>query len=170
MLTSTRTSTLQFARQAHAHTNPVIIPHKSSYPLSLQYKRFSSEGVCTNAYKSSYLQRIRDNTARLYARRVIELAALSAATMMATMSMDSKCESAMINKPKEWATIDLVEERKRFGESISSLGKTKISRVWAAGKFSSSDSCLDYIYIYFGLIEYLCSQNETKIQEVELPA
>lgn len=69
------------------------------------------------------------NTARLYARRILEIAAMSAASMVSTTSM----ESAVIDKPKEWATNDLVEERKRFGENISSLGKTKISRVWAAG-------------------------------------
>lgn len=56
---------------------------------------------------------------------------MSAASMVSTTSM----ESAVIDKPKEWATNDLVEERKRFGENISSLGKTKISRVWAAGEY-----------------------------------
>ena len=61
---------------------------------------------------------------------MIELAALSAASMASTASME-----AAFDKPKEWATIDLVEQRKRFGENISSLGKTSISRVWAAGKF-----------------------------------
>ena len=40
-----------------------------------------------------------------------------------------------IAKPTEWSTIDLEKQRKEFGEKISSLGKTKISRVWAAGTF-----------------------------------
>ena len=71
--------------------------------------------------------------ARLYARRIIELAALSAASMASTTQMEGLVS---IEKPKEWRTIDLVEQRRQFGQSISSLGKTKISRVWAAGTFT----------------------------------
>ena len=107
------------------------IPLKSTYPLSHQYKRYTSGGVNTPTYKLNYVERMHANTARLYARRILEIAAMSAASMVSTTSM----ESAVIDKPKEWATNDLVEERKRFGENISSLGKTKISRVWAAGEY-----------------------------------
>jgi len=45
-----------------------------------------------------------------------------------------------IEKPKEWQTIDLAEQRRQFGQNISSLGKSKISRVWAAGTF--------YLFVY----------------------
>lgn len=39
----------------------------------------------------------------------------------------------MIKKPEEWDTVNLEEKRRLFGESISTLGETKLERVWAAG-------------------------------------
>lgn len=60
------------------------------------------------------------------------MAALSAATMANTTAYTCM-EGSSIEKPKEWKTIDLVEQRKMFGQNISSLGQTSISRVWAAG-------------------------------------
>ena len=60
------------------------------------------------------------------------MAALSAATMANTAAY---MEGSSIEKPKEWKTIDLVEQRKQFGQNISSLGQTSISRVWAAGMY-----------------------------------
>lgn len=103
-----------------------MLPLKASHLLSLQYKRYTTGSQ--NALR--YSNRIQDNVARLYARRIIELAALSAASMASTTQMEGLVS---IEKPKEWRTIDLVEQRRQFGQSISSLGKTKISRVWAAG-------------------------------------
>lgn len=75
------------------------------------------------------MERIQANLARVYAKRVLAFAAMSAATWASTTALE-----AAIEKPPEWSTIDLVEERKRFGENFSTLGKTTISRIWAAGK------------------------------------
>mmetsp|Transcript_20209 Transcript_20209/g.58440 ORF Transcript_20209/g.58440 Transcript_20209/m.58440 type:complete len:550 (-) Transcript_20209:420-2069(-) len=72
-------------------------------------------------------QRQADCVARIYARRVLELAALAAASRVNKASLEA------IVKPEEWGTVDLEQQRKEFGESISSLGKTKIERLWAAG-------------------------------------
>jgi len=74
------------------------------------------------------VEAISNNICRLYARRVLELAAMSAATLTATTQME-----AQITKPSEWDTVDLALQRKEFGESISCLGKTRVERVWAAG-------------------------------------
>mmetsp|Transcript_25414 Transcript_25414/g.73516 ORF Transcript_25414/g.73516 Transcript_25414/m.73516 type:complete len:554 (+) Transcript_25414:81-1742(+) len=74
-------------------------------------------------------QRQATNIARLYARRILELASVAAATKATT----TKLESAMIKKPEEWGTVNLEEKRRLFGESISTLGETKLERVWAAG-------------------------------------
>ena len=124
MLTSARSSLIHPA-----------IPLKSTYPFTHQYKRFTTGGVRTHDHKLHYIQRVKANAARLYTRRVLEVAAMSAATLASTAAVSME---AGFEKPKEWATIDLVEQRKKFGESISSLGKTRFSRVWAAGKFWES--------------------------------
>lgn len=77
------------------------------------------------------MERIQNNMARVYARRVLELAAMSAATLASTTALE-----ASIEKPPEWSTIDLAEERRKFGENFSTLGKSAISRVWAAGEMN----------------------------------
>lgn len=74
-------------------------------------------------------QRQATNIARLYARRILELASVAAATKATTAQL----EAAMIKKPEEWDTVNLEEKRRLFGESISTLGETKLERVWAAG-------------------------------------
>jgi aarF domain-containing kinase len=78
--------------------------------------------------QKQHMDRIQNNMARVYARRVLELAAMSAATLASTTALQ-----AAIEKPPEWSTIDLAEERRKFGENFSTLGKSAISRVWAAG-------------------------------------
>ena len=50
------------------------------------------------------------------------------------MMESSSGGGVVIEKPKEWKTVDLVEQRRQFGENISSLGKSSVSRVWAAGE------------------------------------
>lgn len=91
--------------------------------------------MLTNSYRSTkqqqHMERIQNNMARVYARRVLELAAMSAATLASTTALE-----AAIEKPPEWSTIDLAEERRKFGENFSTLGKSAISRVWAAGEMN----------------------------------
>lgn len=119
-------------------TKSLLIPNpgvslKASQFISQQYtlRNYSSTSILHQ--KISYKNRIHKNAARLYARRIIELASLNAATMSSIAMLESG--GVEIEKPKEWATVDLVEQRRQFGESISSLGKSKLSRVWAAGEY-----------------------------------
>ena len=93
-----------------------------------------------------------DNVGRLYVRRILEIASFSAATMASTTSMEAM---AMIEKPKEWSTIDLAEQRRQFGQNISSLGKTSISRVWAAGKFSLDLFSVVLMCVCFDLFHFI---------------
>jgi len=119
-------------RKAAAITNKAFISLPPHPALSVKFipnafscchHRFYVHGGVT-----SRAEVISKNVSRLYARRVLELAAMSAATMAATTRME-----ANIDKPAEWSTVDLALQRKEFGESISSLGKTRVERVWAAG-------------------------------------
>jgi hypothetical protein len=137
-ISRTTTATLHAAKASFI-PHPML-PLKATRLLSLQHKRY------TNASQNSilYSNRIQDNVARLYARRIIELAALSAASMASTTQMEGLVS---IEKPKEWQTIDLAEQRRQFGQNISSLGKSKISRVWAAGTF--------YLFVCICLCMYL---------------
>ncbi len=105
------------------------VPLKSSHAIVYQCHRYTTIHASSNSLQ--YSRRIKQNVARLYARRMIELASMSAATLASTTRMEGM---TVADKPLEWTTIDLVKQRKEFGESISSLGKTKFSRVWAAGK------------------------------------
>ena len=87
----------------------------------------------------NYTRTCTKNISRLYARRILELAALSAATATAiangTIGKDTTTKNeAAVSKPLEWSTVDLEQQRREFGESINSLGNSRISRLWAAGK------------------------------------
>lgn len=64
------------------------------------------------------------------------LASLSASNMVKKTKMES---GEYVAKPKEWTTVDLEKQRREFGESISSLGSSQLSRVWAAGEFFLED-------------------------------
>ena len=98
-----------------------------------------------NLYKT-YTTRISNNGSKLYARRMLYLASLSASNMV----RKTKLESGFVPKPSEWSTVDLAKQRKEFGESISSLGSTQLSRVWAAGEL--------YEYDVLWYVCYLCER------------
>ena len=88
------------------------------------------------------IQRMTNNIARIYARRVLEIAAMSAASVVSKTQLE-----AAILKPTEWSTIDLESQRREFGESISSLGRTKIERLWAAGmNLLDNDLLADWLF------------------------
>ena len=95
------------------------------------------------------------NVARLYARRIIELASAAAATKVTTSQLESSSMLA-IQKPKEWRTENLEEKRRLFGESISSLGETKLERVWAAGSRICSLSLLASPLTVLVPLAYIC--------------
>ena len=110
----------------------IILPPSAIIKVTSWTRNYLSNNtttlVSTTSTHSDTIQRMANNVARIYARRVLELAAMSAATVVSK----TKLEEA-IDKPTEWSTIDLERQRRDFGQSISSLGKTKIERVWAAG-------------------------------------
>ena len=92
---------------------------------------------------STHQKRIADNASKIYARRVLLLASLSASSM----ASKTRLEGEFIPKPKNWETVDLVKQRKEFGENISSLGSSRVSRVWAAGKLLVIMHLIKYEYI-----------------------
>lgn len=96
------------------------------------------------------------NVARLYARRVMEIAAAAAATRVAVARLESS--STLISKPAEWSTVDLDEQRRLFGENISSLGKTAVGRVWAAGVRMASLALLASPMALLGPVAYLAGK------------
>lgn len=123
--TSTLTSLSQIT-QSSLLPNPAI-------PLKIlpQLQTFTTSYTRQYHFQSQYRQRISNNVSKIYARRMLTMAALSASSMV----NKTRLESAVIPpKPMEWGTEDLIQKRKEFGENINSLGSTKISRVWAAGK------------------------------------
>lgn len=83
---------------------------------------------------TNYTTRISNNGSKLYARRMLYLASLSASSMVRKTKLESGAGGGFVPKPSEWSTVDLAQQRKEFGESISSLGSTQLSRVWAAGE------------------------------------
>jgi len=70
-----------------------------------------------------------------------------------------------IEKPKEWQTIDLAEQRRQFGQNISSLGKSKISRVWAAGSRIANLTMLASPLTFLAPAAYLTG-SESKINKL----
>ena len=133
----------------HLHPLPII---KLSPQIPTQIRTYYQRKTLTE----SYPKRISDNVSKMYARRMLFLAALSASNMASKTRM----ESSFIAKPKEWSTVDLEKQRREFGESISSLGSTKLSRVWAAGKKEKIQclvSCLLFYHlfiIHFSIISF----------------
>uniref|UniRef100_A0A7S3VDU5 Protein kinase domain-containing protein n=1 Tax=Chaetoceros debilis TaxID=122233 RepID=A0A7S3VDU5_9STRA len=127
-----------FSRASLGFVPQPLVPFKTSQTFSLfqKYHYSSGSGSALRPNIIQYGKRMETNVARLYARRMIELAAMSAATLASKTSLEGvmmSSSSSSSSKPTEWTTIDLAKQRKEFGESISSLGKTRISRVWAAG-------------------------------------
>ena len=43
------------------------------------------------------------------------------------------CILLPISRPPEWDTDDIERQRKDFGDKISTLGRTRIERLWEAG-------------------------------------
>lgn len=113
------TRNISFAPTRH----PALLVKFFPNAVTHHQRRFYCGGSRNNEHVIS------NNVRRLYARRVIELASMSAATLAATTQME-----AQIATPSEWDTVNLGLQKKEFGESISCLGKTRVERVCAAGK------------------------------------
>lgn len=75
-------------------------------------------------------QRIRRNVARLYARRILEIAAASAATQRFIAGLSSAdVYHAAASQPTNWKNWS----RKEWSaEMLQCMGKTQLSRIWAA--------------------------------------
>jgi aarF domain-containing kinase len=105
-----------------------------SYGSSLRFRLSSSSPANT----AQQIERMSNNVSRIYARRMMEMAAVSAAAWkMANQNytqMEQRMTGSVPTKPNEWKTVDLIEQRKQILQSISTLGKTKVERVLHAGQ------------------------------------
>ena len=154
MLNVLATSITRTATSISTATRGSILPHPAlptkcitipSPQIQTACQKYCYSKGANSKNAAASVERMSNNISRLYARRVLELASMSAATMAITTKMESQTE--MISKPSEWSTVDLVAQRREFGESISSLGKTKIERIWAAGVYCLF-MCLAIFIIY----------------------
>jgi len=74
--------------------------------------------------QGGHVQRWRKNLARLYARRVLEIAMASAAVQVFRTDMER-----VIERPEAWANF----ERKDWAdELLQSIGSSKVERLWSA--------------------------------------
>jgi predicted unusual protein kinase regulating ubiquinone biosynthesis (AarF/ABC1/UbiB family) len=111
----------------------LMTPHPLTIQLARQWQstntfqgiRKHSAGNATIRYYE-ILARWKNNYARLYARRILELAAASAAAYRLRAQME-----AAIEKPSSW--IDW-QGQDWEETAMSTLGKTKISRFWMASR------------------------------------
>jgi len=89
---------------------------------------FSYKNATTLHHQQQLLARWKKNFSRLYARRMLELAA----AMTAAQVLRSKLEAVdVISKPIEWEDW----ERRDWDETaLASVGNTKVSRFWMATK------------------------------------
>lgn len=94
-----------------------LLPGNSSY-----------KNAATSKYLQQLMVRWKKNFSRLYARRMLELAAASAAAQV----LRTKSEALdVMAKPKEWKDW----ERKDWEETaLASVGSTKLARFWMATK------------------------------------
>lgn len=116
------------------HTNPLVAqalrPFRS-HDINQNWVyilpgNFSYKNAVTSQHFQQLLARWKRNFSRLYARRMLELAAAMAAAQV----LRSKSEAA-ISKPIEWNDW----ERKDWDETaLASVGNTKLSRFWMATK------------------------------------
>jgi aarF domain-containing kinase len=103
-------------RSHNIHSNwSFLLPGKSSHKNAAVTQRLQQ-----------LMERWRKNFSRLYARRMLEIAAASAAAQV----LRSKSEAVdVVSKPMEWKDW----ERKDWDETaLASVGNTKLSRFWMA--------------------------------------
>jgi len=85
----------------------------------------------TGTFYATQHQRIRQNVSRLYARRILEIAAASAATHKFLAQMEAATNVHAAPRPVNWQNWS----RKEWSqELLQSLGDGPVSRIWAAAK------------------------------------
>jgi hypothetical protein len=85
------------------------------------------------------LARWKDNISKLYARRILELAAASAATRQYMTRMEALVDGTALDKPVDWQDW----ERKDWTDDLlQSLGTSRLSRLWGAATRLASLACL----------------------------
>lgn len=139
-------TSMQFASTASSMTRQFASHHMSSsftsclaHPvvslklvLPTASRRFSQ--VCSTTNNNIYkFPQHKKQVSRLYARRCIDIAAASFLTRQYITNLENS--AGIVSKPSIWSEgVEAFEERrKKFGESVGQLGKTKLSRLWAAG-------------------------------------
>lgn len=97
------------------------------------YGTITSAPLPTNHRAAADTARIHRNVARLYARRVLEVAAASAATQRFVAQLES------LDKPADWQNWS---RREWSQELLESLGDHRVSRWWSAAQRVVTLSCL----------------------------
>lgn len=106
---------------------PLMAPALRRGPQPMAYLSIWSQqqaNTATNRY-FQLLARWKRNFARLYARRILELAAASAATQR----FKSQLEAAVIEKPERWQNWQAKDWE---DTALSSVGESRLKRVWMA--------------------------------------
>jgi ABC1 atypical kinase-like domain len=117
---------------------PIILAAGTKRCFASPAKTYSSRYYfnSTNSATECAVGRIHQNVARLYARRVLELAAASAAVQRFMVQLEAKQH---YEPPIDWKNW---ERREWSQELLESLGDTKVSRLWSATKRIVSMTCL----------------------------
>ena len=112
-----------------SHCQPAVATKLYRSGSSLAFRiRHTNDGA--------QMERMTTNLSKIYARRILEALAVSTAAWNATSNNNktlAEQQMSVPRKPTEWATVDLLEQRKQILDSISTLGKTKVERVLSAG-------------------------------------
>ena len=100
----------------------------NNWSFMLPGRNFSYKNVAASQYLQLLLVRWKKNFSRLYARRILELAAASVAAQVIWSESEA---AAIVSKPMEWQDW----ERKDWDETaLAYVGNTKLARFWMATK------------------------------------
>mmetsp|Transcript_17754 Transcript_17754/g.19464 ORF Transcript_17754/g.19464 Transcript_17754/m.19464 type:complete len:568 (-) Transcript_17754:1066-2769(-) len=113
---------VQALKPFRSHNNWSFMIHNTNFGNSTCY-----QNAATLQYLQKLIARWKKNFSRLNARRILEIAAASAATQ----SIRSESEAALSKPPIEWKNW----EKKDWDETaLASVGNTKFARFWMASK------------------------------------
>mmetsp|Transcript_7614 Transcript_7614/g.9506 ORF Transcript_7614/g.9506 Transcript_7614/m.9506 type:complete len:601 (-) Transcript_7614:389-2191(-) len=104
-----------------------LLHHKLPLRLYNHHRSINTRATSTSTRQTN-------NIARIYARRQIDIALASFATLKATSSVFCESPAADQEKPPEWQTNYLATKIAHYAKSSTGLGATKISRFYAATK------------------------------------
>jgi len=149
----------------HSGSNLLLLSNHPIIPLALSRQSSNAQyfwqtRIYTQSRNFHQGARQKDNGARLYARRCLELAAASAAAARAMTPYTSMEEAGRVGKPTRWSEIDRTLENEAFAKGAG-LGKTKLSRVLAAGRRIASLAILVSPLLVLTPLAMLAGPNST---------